>query len=52
MVIAYVSPKQSQANSFANNTTLPVPQILDVFKYNGTVHIVIIVQEFIDAPLF
>ena len=32
----------------AKNTTIPVPRVLDVFKYNGTVHIV---QEFIDAPL-
>jgi len=31
----------------AKNTTIPVPRVLDVFKYNGTVHIV---QEFIDAP--
>jgi len=30
------------------NTTIPVPRILDVYKYDGTVHIV---QEFIDAPL-
>jgi hypothetical protein len=32
----------------ATHTTIPVPRILDVFQYNGTVHIV---QEFIDAPL-
>lgn len=32
----------------ARNTTIPVPQVLDVFTVNGVVNIV---QEFIDAPV-
>jgi serine/threonine protein kinase len=32
----------------AQNTTIPVPRVLDVFAINGVVHIV---QEFIDAPV-
>ncbi|KAF8554438.1 hypothetical protein OG21DRAFT_1484641 [Imleria badia] len=40
---------EAATNEFiAKHTSIPVPRILDVFKYDGTVHIV---QEFIDAPL-
>jgi serine/threonine protein kinase len=40
---------EAATNEFiAKYTTIPVPRILDVFKRDGTVHIV---QEFIDAPL-
>lgn len=40
---------EAVTNEFiAKHTTIPVPRIVDVFKYNGTVHMV---QEFIDAPL-
>jgi hypothetical protein len=40
---------EAARNEFiAKHTTIPVPRILYVFKYDGTVHIV---QEFIDAPL-
>ena len=42
MALAYVSAKPSQMNSSL------LPRIVDVFKYNGTVHMV---QKFIDAPL-
>jgi hypothetical protein len=40
---------EAVTNEFiAKHTTIPVPRFVDVFKYNGTVHMV---QEFIDAPL-
>lgn len=40
---------EAVTNEFiAKHTSIPVPRILDVFKYDGKVHIV---QEFIDAPL-
>ena len=32
----------------AKNTTIPVPRVVDVFKYDGSVYII---QEFIDAPM-
>ena len=41
-------PEAATNEFIAKHTSIPVPHILDGFKYDGTVHIV---QEFIDAPL-